>query len=55
MCEKLYDIWWRNMGYVGGEYEEIRKNRNENAKAEVSHQLARQARMHLALSVLEML
>ena len=23
MCEKLYGIWWRNKGYVGGKYEEI--------------------------------
>ena len=42
MYEKLYDIWWRNMGNVGGKHEEIRKNRNEDAKACVYRQIARQ-------------
>ena len=41
MCEKLYDTWWRNMGNVGGKYEEIRKNRNEDIKADVCHHIAR--------------
>ena len=44
--EKLYDMWWRNMGYVDGKYEEIRKkNRNENATADVCRQIARDSRM----------
>ena len=24
MCENLYDIWWRYMGYVDGKYVDIR-------------------------------
>ena len=35
MCAMLYDIWRRIFGYVGGNNQEIRKNRNENAKADV--------------------
>ena len=30
------------MGYVGGKYEEIKKKRNENAKADMCRQTARQ-------------
>ena len=35
------------MDYVGGKWEEIRKNRNENAKADVCHQIARQTNADL--------
>jgi len=62
MCEKLYDIWWRNLGYVGGKYEEIGENRNENASADVCRQIEYKTESpmqtcgtDLALSVLEIL
>ena len=34
-------VWQKNMGYVGGKCEEIRNNRNENAKADVGQHNAR--------------
>ena len=35
VCEKLYDIWWRNLGSVGRNREETRENRNENGEVYV--------------------